>query len=74
MRNDTTEPMIIPGDPDPLQPGFVRIYEMFNWYKDVPIKEFEDGLNDPAYKILVEEIQKEIDKEIIETIRQNRKF
>jgi len=69
--NDTTEPMIIEGDADPLMPGHVRIYEMMNWYRDIPIEKYEKQMNDPLYQIVIDEIRKEIDREIIETICKN---
>jgi len=72
-RNDTDQPMKIDGDEHLLQPGHVRLYEMFHFYKDIPIEEYEKECDDPLYKLLVEEIRKEIDKEIINTIARNVK-
>lgn len=68
MRNETDKPMIIDGDEDPLMPGYIRRYEFLHGYEDVPIAEFEKDQNNPVMKILAEEIQKEIDKEIIKLI------
>ena len=69
MRNDTDKPMHDPDFPDdPLASGFTRIYEMFNWYEDVPNAKIDTEKNDPLYKSLAEEIRKEIDAEIVRTI------
>lgn len=71
MRNNTDKPMIIEGDEDPLMPGMVRYYEFLHGYNDVTIEEDERQSNDPAYKLFMEEIRKEIDRGIIETICNN---
>lgn len=63
--------MIIEGDEDPLMPGMVRYYEFLHGYNDVTIEEDERQSNDPAYKLFMEEIRKEIDRGIIETICNN---
>ena len=68
MKNETNEPIFIEGDKDPLAPGYIRIYEFLHGYEDILIEEYERRLNNPVYEILVEELRKEIDKELISTI------
>lgn len=54
---------------EPVKPGYVRVYEMMNWYKDIPEAEYwRDYVDHPFVKNLREEIFKEIDKDIIDRI------
>lgn len=73
MRNETDKPMIIEGDEDPLMPGYIRLYEFLHGYEDVPIAEYDTWEYDPATKILIEEIQKEINREVIKLICEKSK-
>ena len=54
---------------DPPKEGYTRIYEMFHSYRDYSPQEIEEMNNDPLMKILREEIQAEINREIITTIK-----
>jgi len=56
---------------DPLMPGHIRMWEFLHGYEDIPIEKYEAQMNDPLYQILIDEIRKEIDREIIETICKN---
>ena len=60
----------------PVKEGYVRIFEDHTgrWYKDITQEEYDAMTNDPLYKILVDEMVKEIDKEIINTIAKNAKL
>jgi hypothetical protein len=51
----------------PVKPGYVRIYEDHTYrnYQDFSEEELEQNKNDLLMKILLEEIQKEIDAEVI---------
>ena len=72
MKNNTDKPMHDPEYPDePLMPGHVRYYEFLHGYEDVTLEEDERRSNDPLYTLLVDEIRKEIDREIIATICTN---
>lgn len=63
-------------DPDDnyplLQPGYVRLYEFLHGYEDITVEEWEqiqeECRNDPLMQILKVEIEKEINKEIVNTI------
>ena len=55
----------------PVAEGYVRIFEFMHGYRDIPEEELEAAKNDPLYKILMEEVTKEIDKEIIRQIEKN---
>ena len=64
---------------NPLKEGYVRLYEDHTgrWYEDVTIEEnkkrIEEMNNDPLYQILMEEIQKEINSEVVRLIAKNVK-
>ena len=53
---------------DPVKPGYTRIYtdHTGRWYKDYTQAEIDEMNDDPFLKILREEIQKEVDKELID--------
>ena len=55
----------------PPKPGYTRIYEDHtgrNW-TDYSPEEMEEMANDPFVKLLREEIQKEINRDIVEKLR-----
>jgi hypothetical protein len=60
-----------PGDP-PLKKGYVRLYEFLHGFEDIPIEQWEQmqeaAKNDPLYQLLLEEVTKEINREVIRTI------
>ena len=71
--NDSDLPMIDEDGSFPaIPPRHVRYYEMFHVYQDVTIEQHQQHRqeveSDPAYQILVEEIQKEINKQVIADI------
>lgn len=72
VKNETNKPMIIDEFEELLQPGYVREYEFLHGYRDITIEEYnksvEDFKNDPFCQILSEEIQKEINREVIDII------
>lgn len=51
---------------DPIAPGYVRVYEFLHGYEDHLIEKIETP--NPLSKILAEEIQREIDREIIKAV------
>lgn len=55
-------------DEEPLKPGMVRIYEFLHGYTDITMEEYNEMIDDPLYKIFVEEVQKEIDREVIRSV------
>jgi hypothetical protein len=59
---------------DPIQPGYTRIYidHTGRVYQDVKTEDLENDRNDPLRKLLLEEIQKEINREIIATLQSSR--
>lgn len=59
-----------PGE-EPVKEGFVRIYEFLHGWDDITVEEYERDINDPFAVVLREEIQKEINREIIELINKN---
>ena len=68
MINDSDIGWLIEGDEDILEPGMVRIYEFLHGYRDIPIEEYRKYENDPLLKLLKEEIQKEINREVVRAI------
>lgn len=59
----------------PVEEGYVRVFEdhTYRWYTDYTQEEYDAMINDPLAVILREEVQKEIDKEIIELINKKAK-
>ena len=69
MKFNRTDHPILDGEyEEPIAPGHVRIYEFLHGYEDKPIAEIEKSESDPLMKVLNEETQKEIDKEVIRMI------
>jgi hypothetical protein len=71
--NRTNEPIDLGDGGELLQPGYAREYEFLHGYNDITIEELdkrvEDFNNDPLAQILMEEIQKEINREVIQSIK-----
>lgn len=65
-------------DLPPVPEGYVRIFEDHTgrWYEDIPQAEYDrrvaEALNDPFLRLLREEIDAEIDREIIASIKESR--
>lgn len=78
MRNESNDWMILIGE-EPLAPRHIRLYEFLHGYEDIPLQEYDARESFPGIlerdlaDILVREIQKEIDKTLIETICRNAK-
>lgn len=56
-----------PGE-EPVKEGYVRIYEFLHGWEDIPEEEFDFYEHDPLAVLLREEIQKEINREVVNTI------
>ena len=56
---------------EPVKDGYVRVYidHTGRWYKDYTQEEFDKIINHPFSVLLREEIQKEINREIIEMLK-----
>lgn len=59
---------------EPVKEGFVRIYEFLHGWEDITEEQYNKNINHPFNVILREEIQKEINKEIIEMINNNARI
>lgn len=62
---------------NPVKPGFVRVYEdhTYRWYQDIPEEDLEykpGSIEHEMAKIIREEIDKEILKQIIEGVEKSR--
>jgi len=58
---------------DDIPEGHIRLYtdHTCRWYEDITFEEYKrrSEIDDPLWDILQEEVRKEIDKDIIEKIR-----
>lgn len=88
VRNEGDEPLHCyqygPVDPSkkfydetPLAPKHVRVYEFLHGWEDIPIRDYDIARVyeqvDPLMKIFRQELQKEIDRSVIQTIADNAK-